>query len=215
MGDKADVSGTSPLKTRNDDEKARFYQTLLERLRVVPGVESVTLLENRLGSGWSTSAEFAIDGVKPEGDFLQIGVRTNDVGPDYLHVLGIPLLRGRDLKDADSRTAPKVAVVNQTFVDRLLPKGDPLGHRIGGSKPESTYTIVGVAADSKYTGVGEKPTATAYFPYCQSNSVSDMQVELHTMGNPEALIPSSGRGAPPTRPKPAHATANDAACAIR
>jgi predicted permease len=186
------VFGTSPLKTRNDEEKVRFYQTLLERLRVVPGVESVTLLENRLGSGWSTNAEFAIDGVKPEGDFLQIGVRTNDVGPDYLHVLGIPLLRGRDLRDADGRTAPKVAVVNQTFVDRLLPKGDPLGHRIGGSKPESTYTIVGVAADSKYTRVGEKPTAMAYFPYCQSNSVSDMQVELHTMGDPEALIPSAG-----------------------
>lgn len=184
------VFGTSPLKTHNDGEKLRFYQTLLERLRAAPGVESVTLVENRLGSGWSDNGEFAVDGVRPNGDFSQIGVRTNDVGPDYLHVLGIPLRRGRDLRDSDNRAAPRVVVVNQTFVDHLLPKGNPLGHRIGGPKPENAYTIVGVAADSKYTGVGEKPTAMAYFPYCQSDSVSDMQVELHTTGNPEALIPS-------------------------
>jgi predicted permease len=184
------VFGTSPLTTNSDDEKARFYQTLLERLRVVPGVESLTLMENRLGSGWSSNNVYAIDGVVPTGDFSQIGVRSNDVGPDYLHVLGIPILLGRDITDGDNRTAPKVAVVNQTFVDRLLPKGDPLGHRIGGTKPENIFTIVGVAADSKYTAVEEKPRAMAYIPYCQRRSISDMQVELHTTGNPEALVPS-------------------------
>ncbi len=184
------VFGTSPLTTKTDDEKARFYQTLIERLRVVPGVESLTLMGNRLGSGWSDNNEFAIDGVLPTGSFDQIGVRSNDVGPDYLHTLGIPILQGRDISDSDRRTAPKVAVVNQTFVDRLLPKTNPLGHSIGGTKPENMYTIVGVAADSKYTGVDEKPRAMAYIPYCQRRSISDMQVELHTSGNPEALIPS-------------------------
>jgi predicted permease len=184
------VFGTSPLTTHSDDEKARFYQTLLERLRVVPGVESATLMGNRLGSGWSDNNEFAIDGVLPTGSFEQVGVRSNDVGSDYLHTLGIPILQGRDISDSDSRTARKVAVVNQTFVDRLLPKGDPLGHSIGGTKPENMYTIVGVAADNKYTGVDEKPRAMAYIPYCQRRSISDMQVELHTTGNPEALIPS-------------------------
>jgi predicted permease len=184
------VFGTSPLTTHNDDEKARFYQTLLERLRVVPGVESVTLMGNRLGSGWSDNNEYAIDGVTPTGDFSQIGVRSNDVGPDYLHVLGIPILHGRDFSDSDSRTAPKVAIVNQTFVERLLPKGDPLGHMIGGTKPENMYRIVGVAADSKYTSVDEKPRCMAYILFWQRRSVSDMQVELHTRGDPQALIPS-------------------------
>jgi predicted permease len=184
------VFGTSPLSTHSDDEKVRFYQTLLDRLRAVPGVESATLMGNRLGSGWSDNNLFAIDGVKPIGSFEEIGVRSNDVGPDYLHVLGIPILRGRDIRDSDNRTAPKVAVVNETFVKRLLPKTDPLGHAIGGTKPEQMFTIVGVAADSKYTGVDEKPRAMAYIPYCQRRSISDMQVELNTIGNPEALIPS-------------------------
>jgi predicted permease len=184
------VFGTSPLTTHTDDEKARFYQILIDRLRVVPGVESATLLGNRLGSGWSDNNVFAIDGVVPIGDFADIGMRSNDVGPDYLHTLGIPILEGRDILYSDSRTAPKVVVVNETFVKRFLSKSDSLGHTAGGVKPENRFTIVGVAADSKYTGVDEKPRPMLYFPFCQRTSVSDMQVELRTAGNPEALIPS-------------------------
>jgi predicted permease len=184
------VFGTSPLTTHSDDEKARFYQNLLERLRAVPGVESATLMGNRLGSGWSNNDVFAIDGVKPTGNFSEVGMRANDVGPDYLHTLGVPILQGRDIQDSDSRTAPKVALVNETFVKRFLSKGDPLGHAVGGEKPESRFTIVGVAGDSKYRSVDEKPRPMVYFPYCQRGSISDMQVELHTVGNSEARIPS-------------------------
>jgi predicted permease len=184
------VFGTSPLTTHSDDEKARFYQNLLDRLRVVPGVESATLMDNRLGSGWSNNGVFAIDGVEPTGNFSEIGMRANDVGPDYLHTLGIPILQGRDIRDSDNRSAPKVVVVNETFAKRFFAKGDSLGHSAGGVKPEQRFTIVGVAADSKYTSVDEKPRPMLYFPFWQRRSVSDMQVELHTSGDPEALIPS-------------------------
>ena len=183
------VFGTSPLSAHSDDEKTHFYQRLLERLRVVPGVESATVMANRLGSGWSNNGIFAIDGVTPRGSFEEIGMRANDVGSDYLHTLGVPILQGRDIADADTRQAPKVAVVNQTFVRRFFPNGAVLGHMVGGTKPESQFTIVGVAADSKYTTVAEKPRPMVYFPFSQRGSVSDMHVELRTAGNPEALIP--------------------------
>ena len=184
------VFGTSRLSAHSDDEKTHFYQRLLERLRVVPGVESATVMANRLGSGWSNNGIFAIDGVTPRGSFEEIGMRANDVGSDYLHTLGVPILQGRDIADADTRQAPKVAVVNQTFVRRFFPNGAVLGHMVGGTKPESQFTIVGVAADSKYTTVAEKPRPMVYFPFSQRGSVSDMHVELRTAGNPEALIPS-------------------------
>jgi predicted permease len=182
------VFGTTPLSAHSDDEKARFYQRLLERLRVVPGVESATLMANRLGSGWSNNGVFAVDGVTPRGSFEAVGMRANDVGSDYLHTLGIPILQGRDITDADTRQAPKVALLNQTFVRRYFPNGTALGHVVGGTKPESQFTIVGVAADSKYTTVAEKPRPMIYFPFSQRGSVSDMHVELRTTGNPEALI---------------------------
>jgi len=182
------VFGTSPVAAHTQSEKARFYQTLLERLRVVPGVESATLMEDRLGSGWSDNNVYAVDGVLPDGKFSDTGVRSNNVGPDYFHVLGIPILLGRDILDSDSATSPKVLVVNETFVKRFLSNRDPLGHLVGGDK--LWFTIVGVAGDSKYTGVDEKPVPMAYFPYAQLPYLSDLQVELHTTGNPEALIPS-------------------------
>jgi predicted permease len=188
--DESLVFGTTPLSAHSDEERAHFYQRLLDRLRVVPGVESATLTANRLGSGWSNNGIFAIDGAEPHGSFEEVGMRANDVGSDYLRTLGVPILLGRDITDADTHEAPKVALVNQTFVKRFFPSGNVLGHTVGGSKPEKQFTIVGVAADSKYTTVAEKPRPMIYFPFSQRESVSDMHVELRTRGNPEALIPS-------------------------
>ena len=190
------VFGTSPMSARTDQEKYVFYEKLLDRMRAVPGVESATVVENRPGSGWSNNNTFAIDGATPNGSFKEVGMRANDVGPDFFHVLGIPILLGREISDADCRQHLKVAVVNETLTKRFFPKGDPLGHMIGGQKPEEMSTIIGVAADSKYTRVGEEPIPMVYFNYSAGGSystvgsISDMHVELHTTGDPEALVPS-------------------------
>jgi predicted permease len=184
------VFGTSPLNAHTDQEKSLFYARLLERMRTVPGVESATVVENRPGAGWSNNNTFDIDGVRPNGSFEQVGMRANSVGPDFFHVLGVPILLGRDISDGDSRQHLRVAVVNETFAKRFFPKGDVLGHGIGGEKPEEMSTIVGVAADSKYTSVGEEPMPMVYFNYASGGSMADMHVELHTDGDPEALIPS-------------------------
>jgi predicted permease len=182
------VFGTSPLSPHTDEEKEHFYQSLLARLRVVPGVESATLISHRLGSGWGWNSLWAIDGVKPQGPFSEIGMSANHAGPDFCHTLGIPILGGRDITDADSRTAPKVVLVNETFSKRFFPAGDAPGHSVG--EREERFTIVGVIGDSKYKRVDEKTKPTLYFPYAQHASIPNMQVELRTRGNPEALIPS-------------------------
>jgi len=184
------VFGTDPLSVHSDEEKEHFYQNLLARLRGVPGVESATLVGHRPGSGWGWNSVWAIDGVEPQEPFSE-SMSANDAGSDFCHTLGIPVLRGRDITEADSRTAPKVVLVNETFSKRFFPKGDALGHSVGEqNKPENSFTIVGVIGDSKYKRADEKTKPTLYFPYAQLNSVSNMQVELRTAGNPEALIPS-------------------------
>jgi predicted permease len=185
------VFGTSPMSAHTDKEKELFYGTLLDRMRALPGAESATLVENRPGSGWSNNNFYTIDGVMPNGSFKDIGMRANDVGPDFFHVLGIPVLLGRDISDADCREHRRVALVNETLAKRFFPKGDAVGHTIGGTKPEEMSTIVGVARDSKYTRVGEEPMPMVYFNYSTGGSISDLHVELHTTGAPEALIPSA------------------------
>src|SRR6516164_5211582 len=184
------VFGTDPFSVHSDKEKEHFYQNLLARLREAPGVESATLVSHRLGSGWGWNSVWAIDGVEPQGSFSEIGMSANHVGPDFCYSLGIPILRGRDVTDADTRSAPKVVLVNETFSKRFFPKGDALGHSVGKNKPENRLTIVGVIGDSKYKRVDEKSKPTLYFPFAQHTPIPNMQVELRTSGDPNALLPS-------------------------
>jgi len=186
------VFGISPQQqVRSDAGSIRFFEALLERLRSVPRVESVTLMQNRIGSGWSNNTTAHVDGKDPLSDKPSM-MRWNAVGPDYFRTLGTPLRFGRDFTEADSASAPKVAIINETFAQRFLPSQSPLGHQVSLSRRKDApqYTIVGVAADSKYTGVRERPVPMAYFPYKQMSGVATMHVEVRTAGNPVDLVPA-------------------------
>jgi predicted permease len=166
----------------------RFYQSVRDRLRGLPGVEAVTLMENRIGSGWSNNSDAYVDGQRPRD--ANAGVRWNVVGPDYFHTLGIPLRHGREIDDRDNAAAPRVAVVNETFVERFLAGGSPLGHTVEiGGDGAAPLEIIGVAADSKYTGVREDPRPMAYLPYAQSDHTSAMHVEVRAAGDAARLWP--------------------------
>ena len=185
------VFGLTPQQQiHNDAEAVRFYQSLLERMRTLPGVEAVTLLRQRLGEGWSSNTDAYVDGQRPKVTGWA-SMRWNAGGPDFLHVLGIPLLLGRDINDADTSLSGNVVVVNETFAKRYLPGTTAIGHIVSFSdEPDSKrYTIVGVAADSKYTEVREEQRPMAYFPYTQIPGILSMQVELRTARDPDALLP--------------------------
>ena len=188
---------TPPQELRTDAEVVHFYRTLMDRLRTLPGVESATLMENRIGSGWSNNMDAYVDGASPRRN-ISSSMRCNTVGPDYFHVLGTPILLGRDFTDADSMVGPKVAIINRTFAQRYLAGREPLGHHVAfdtGPKANQ-YTIVGVVQDSKYTGVQEEAKPMAYFPYTQISGTATMHIELRTEGNPTALLAHG----PPRRP---------------
>ena len=153
------VFGVSPLqRVHSDSETNRFFLGLLTKLRAVPGVQSATLMSNRIGSGWSNNTGARVDGQPALGANAFAPMRWNTAGSDYFHTLGIPVILGRDFNDADSESSPQVAIVNQTFANQYLSGRTPLGHQVGLSdRSDGQYTIVGVAADSKYTDVRESP----------------------------------------------------------
>lgn len=191
---------TPPQSLHTDPEVLHFFQGLTDRFRSLPEVESVTLMENRIGSGWSNNTYAYVDGVLPLGEGDAAIMRWNGVGAGYFSVLQIPLLLGRDVTDADSPTAPKVVMVNHTFAQRFLAGRNPIGHHVafdGAQDPSSKkqpaqYTIVGVAADSRYRAVDEHSIPMAYFPYSQLGGIegiATMHFELRTSGNPMAVLP--------------------------
>lgn len=188
------VFGITPLQSSHSDQEVfRVYRSLLDRLRALPGVESATILEERIGTGESNNTAAMVDGRNPRGGIPSM-MRWNVVGPDFLRTLGIHLVLGRDFSDADSESSPHVAIVNETFAQRYLPGQVAIGHRIGlGKKEESQYTIIGVASDSKYTGVREDRKPIAYFPYTQVPGIGAMNFEVRSDIASDLLLPEVQR----------------------
>ncbi len=178
------VFGLNPQKVHTEAELVQFYQELQRRLRVLPGVESVTVMQNRVGSLWSNNSNVMVDGKNPDlGKRQPTIVRNNDVGPDFFHTLGVPVLLGREFIDADTATSPKVAVVNELFVQTFLQKQDPLGHRM------NDMVIVGVVKNHKYANVNEDPMPMAWEDYAQMKAEGAMNVEMRVRGDALAMLP--------------------------
>jgi predicted permease len=185
------VFGVTPQHPHTAEETLSFYRNLLDRIRALPGVEGATMMDHRLGSGWGSVHGEVLDGIDLRAQFGSRGtVQTNDVGPDCFHVLGVPILQGRDVSDADTPASPPVVVVNETFAKRFLPNTNPLGHKLSGNRT-GDRTIVGVVKDSKYRSVSEEPKPMAYYPALQTlKSGLTFHIEVRTEGRPLALLPA-------------------------
>jgi predicted permease len=173
-----------------------FYQNLTQRLQMLPGVESVSVSEERLGSMWSDNSAMRVDGKIPTasngGDTT---VRSNVVGPGFFHTLGVPVLKGRDFRDSDTATSPHVGIINELFAKRFFPNQDPIGHTIGTDNGEYSMTVVGIVKDHKYRSIDETPIPMAWYEYAQIPMVSGMSVEMRVstrdQGDPLAILPSA------------------------
>jgi predicted permease len=177
------VFALNPQRVPTEPELVRFYQDLQRRLQVLPGVESVAVMRDRLGSGWSNNSDVTVDGQPTDTALGPSTVRSNEIGPDFFHTLGVPLLLGREFTDSDTITTPPVAIVNQMFVDRFLPGQNPLGHRVNG------FLIVGVVENHKYRSMEEEPIPMAWWNYAQAPNEGEMNVEMRVHGDVLATLP--------------------------
>jgi predicted permease len=185
------VFGVSPHITSLEQGRA-FYRELIGRLRALPGVESVTVMEERLGSWWSDNSDMRVDGKLP--DVPNGGsrtVRSNVAGPDFFRTLGVPILAGRDFNDADTASSQHVGIINEEFAKRFFPNENPLGHQIGTDNGQYTMTVVGVVKDHKYRSIDEEPIPMAWYEYAQIPIVGKMHVELRVAGKPLAILPAA------------------------
>ena len=169
-----------------------FYQNLMSKLRVLPGVESVTIMEERIGSWWSDNSDMMVDGRLPQvANGGSRTVRSNVAGPDFFRTLGVPILAGRDFVDSDTASSPRVGIINEEFAKRFLPNQNPLGHIIGSDDGRYTMTIVGVVKDHKYRSIDETPIPMAWWMYAQIPVIGEMHVEMRVNGAPLAILPSA------------------------
>ena len=146
-------------------DKARLgdlYRRLVERLQAVPGVRSASLsLYSLLGNSATRSSIF-LPGYVPRRD-EELWTYESMVTPGYFQTVGMPVLAGRGISVRDRQRAPRVAVVNETFVRRYLrrPAADGAGgaDRTGGASGTASGTGGAVApGDGPVPRGGPLPT---------------------------------------------------------
>jgi putative ABC transport system permease protein len=176
-------------RTRYPDrnQPAVFYKQLIDRIRALPGVQSVGAISRLPLSGGGTDTEFAIEGQPASEPGHQPVAWYSSVTPDYFRTMGIRLIRGREPAESDNEDSPKVVFISETLARRYFPDEDPIGKRLvfGSGKRE----IVGIVSDVNHFGLTKDARPTMYFPHAQSPG-RGMSLVIRTPGNPLALAAS-------------------------
>src|SRR6266446_3297207 len=174
-----------------DAQRAQNFQDeLINRVKALPGVESATFARaTPLGYGSFSTTPIAVDGYQPPPE-EQPTVQYNEVGPDYLAVMGIPLVSGREFARTDDEKAVPVAVVNETMAAKYWRGRNPIGERV--QVKGRWMQVVGVARDSKYQSVGEAPKPFFYVSRRQNFSVGG-GLYIRTPLRPETIGMSLAR----------------------
>jgi len=154
-----DMAGNSPGYT--SERIKNFYDRLLERVQVLPGVRSATLSSFAPVSGRMIGVNLRAEGYTARpGEELKAFL--NVVRPGYFSTLGIQLLQGRDFTLQDSPNSPRVAVVNRSLARHYFGDQDPIGKRVESVEGGRKFEIIGVVADSKYYDLRENATDLMY-----------------------------------------------------
>ncbi|HYP26921.1 MAG TPA: ABC transporter permease [Blastocatellia bacterium] len=173
-----------------ESRRRSFYQQLWERIRQLPGVESVggaTILPLSGGIGWGG---ITIEGYAASSgqSAIQADQRIASVG--YFETMKIPLISGRFFSEQDMKDSLKVAIIDENLARTYWPDSDPIGKRLkrGDATSEAPWlTVVGVVSNVKQYALDSDSRVTLYTPH-EQNLASYMFVTVRTAGDPNGWV---------------------------
>jgi predicted permease len=182
-----------PDRKYEADGRNRFGPELAERIAEFPGVETAaaTFIDPFLWGGFQRG--FIVEGHAPISNAEADTVYYQEVGPNYFHTMGIPLMQGRDFSTRDSLSSSGVVMVSESFARRYWPGQDPVGKRIRYGGADSTnpwLQVIGVAGNVKYNSLRQDPEAepVIYGALLQSEAIINMSLVVRTQNAPEAML---------------------------
>jgi putative ABC transport system permease protein len=159
-----------PVNAQKYPEAAQtlqFYQTLMARIRSMPGIAAASVSTNVPFSGEENSDGYIVEGHEPAPGSEPTQAQLQTLGPDYFRTMRIPLSRGRDFLDTDSQNKPQVAIVDSTLARHYWPDGDAVGKRIQTTGDKTWLTIVGVVNGVQDQNLTEDMKPHLYLPHGQ------------------------------------------------
>jgi predicted permease len=165
--------GVSPGRSGYDDIRTTaLYDRIEQALAALPGVRGVTSSTVVLFGGNNRGRDVSVQGFKKDPD-TDAGSLYTVVGPNHFHVLGVPLIAGRDFTAADNAGAARVAIVNETFAKKFN-LGNAVGKRMSVYNDSLNIEIVGLAKDAKYSKVKDKIPPVFVIPWRQAGRNYDV-----------------------------------------
>jgi putative ABC transport system permease protein len=179
-----------PARYNDPGQSARFFRTLLAKLKTLPGVESASAVTPQPLSGGTFMVLTEIEGrnipkaERPRSNFRIIGL-------DYFDAMKIALVGGRGFTDRDDYKAPGVVIVNESFAKKHFPGDNPLGKRIrpgvAVEGPPQWREIVGVVKDVKHhQSLGRDYEPELYVPHAQI-PIGNLSLVVRTNVDPQSL----------------------------
>jgi predicted permease len=180
--------GVSPARSGYDSTRAvALYGRIGEALAAIPGVSSVTssMVPVLAGNNWGEGV--SVEGFTKDLD-TDAGSRYNAVGPEYFHVLGVPVLSGRDISASDNANAAPVAIVNEAFARKFNLGTNAVGKRMSMNNDSLNITIVGLVKDSKYAEVKDKIPPVFVRPFSQTGLFTNNNFYIRSALPPEQIL---------------------------
>ncbi|MBU1189737.1 MAG: ABC transporter permease [Gammaproteobacteria bacterium] len=181
----------SPSQNGYEDAQSRaFFERLLTRLNALPEVNtaSMSLVPVLSDSDWTNSV--SVEGFDAAPD-TNTQASFNAINERFLESLSIPLLAGRNFTAADSDGRPKVAMVNQAFVEKFEMGDEVIGKRMAqaaGNDAELDMEIVGLVADARYARIKEEPPPQYFMPMRQFQNFGTAAFYVRAQTDPASLL---------------------------
>ena len=178
----------SGAKYANAVQQKSFFNSVIERVRALPGIAAAGAIDSLPFRGGSTQPIIA-EGqpIVAMADQPEVAVRV--IGTGYIHAMRISLLQGRDISDADNATAQPVILVSDSFARRFWPHENPIGKHVTLTfSPGPPREVVGVVGDVKLNGLDViQPVETIYDAMNQNAQATRMILVVRTNSLPTSL----------------------------
>jgi putative ABC transport system permease protein len=179
----------SPAKV-DPQQISDFYREVSERVRTVPGVTGASVVSQLPLSGNGASTSLNIEGHPDDPSDEGMGL-IHSVGPDYFRLMGIPVVKGREINAQDTMKSKPVLIINETLARKFFPGEEPVGKRMmpgfSTNGPVMMREIVGIVGDVKHSGPQAETIPEFYFAQSQM-PMQGMTLVVRTAGDPNSVV---------------------------
>ncbi len=184
------VFGLSPELNQYSPQRSRaFFEQIEAKASAIPGVQGVAVSMVQLIAGNNYGSNVSVDGfdIGPDTDSHSM---FNEVGPGFLKLMQVPLLKGREFESRDAENAPKVAIINEAFERKFGNGKSLLGRRMQhGAGGKNDIEIIGVTKDVKYSEVKDAVPPLFYTPYRQDAKLGSAAIYVATAIPVDQVVP--------------------------